>query len=259
MQEADVSMGNGTVWGGNGADGEGGRGADVQRPLGAAWKAPPATTPPCISLYAPSSGGAAIAPDSWYLCDRVYSPSMRYALVLGSGELAVYEYGTEAGDSWTLHSAIVTGAPTQAHMVLSLDTQGSWSIYKYGGAGEGTLESHQFGITMEEHRGIDKRPFRLTVGDDGLVRVTNREDQVTWVSSLTPAPSSTLSPAPSSSDNPLPQGERAGQSCLAASHACHPHTSAELRVERGTGRTYHCRWGGNTSHRDMRVSGGVYI
>ncbi len=161
-------------------------------------------------LYANDDGTS--TPDSPYLCDRIFSPSMRYALVLErDSDLAVYDYGTEAGDSWTLVSAIVTGAlfgRAQEHQ-LTLDAEGNWYI-NYSALGR-DVSSSIYGISMGEYRGSDKAPFRLTLGDDGIVRLLNREDQVAWLSSL-PAPPqpppSPPSPPPSPPATPAPPGER---------------------------------------------------
>lgn len=163
-----------------------------------------ATMPSTCSLYA--TGTATATPNSQFLCDRIFSPSMRYALVLaGDSSLAVYDYGNEAGDSWTLASTILTSIPsgTARDHKLTLDPEGLWYMDSFP-QGRPREYSLDHGITNEEYLGFDKGPFRLTLGDDGIVRLLNGDNQVAWISYLPTPPQPPPSPPPSPPTTPSP-------------------------------------------------------
>ncbi len=137
--------------------------------------------PPSCGLY--TTVNASGTPDSPYLCDRVFSPNMRYSLVLGlDRSLAVYDYGTGAGDSWTLVTTIM---PSDSWLLgkdleLFLEAGGFW--YLNPNKSFPFTSSVDYGNTLLAHRGDHKAPFRLTVGNDGNVQLMNNQGQAAWTS-----------------------------------------------------------------------------
>ncbi len=137
------------------------------------------TMPPSCGLYAPAA--ATGTPDSPYLCDRVFSPNMRYALVVLSDRLTVYEYGTGTGSSWANLYDLgqkftdLTSGSDDAFLVLQ--SSGEWlvrgDVWASGSSDVGTA----YPLNAEEARA----PFRLTVGDDGTVQILNRDGEQAWV------------------------------------------------------------------------------
>ncbi len=66
--------------------------------------------------------------------------------------------------------------------------------------------SDQFGTEYKHESGGDFAPFKMRVGDDGIIRITNREGRAAWVSSpvgaTDPGPSTRTPGSPRNWDEP---------------------------------------------------------
>lgn len=149
-----------------------------------------------------ATAGTSSTSNSPSLCDRVFSPNMRDVLVLSLYSLALYEYDNGSATSWAFVQTLAsfdTGARPAVDVSLSLDEEGSWWLF-FVGVGKAPKASWSYGVTDYEYTGTGNAPYRLTVGDDCIVRLTNRNGQVAWLLSNKPVPEPRRSPPPS----PLP-------------------------------------------------------
>lgn len=149
------------------------------------WSCSDPTMPPSCGLHATT--GATGTPDSPYLCDPVFSPNMRYALVAHHEYgLVLYEYGTGTASSWAVAQELVPVLQTTdlrwgSDVVLALQSSGMWALHGFGPV----ITSHDVGTTNTDFAGLTQAPFRLMVTDDGLVQIVGSDGREVWVSETT--------------------------------------------------------------------------
>lgn len=151
----------------------------------------------CSASMAPSCGLYYTGdPDSQ--CSRLYSPSLKYVLVLQrTANLALYQHDPVTGQL----GQEVWATNTNAGVAVSLTVgYGSWRIFALAVPWPKSIYSDEYGTEYSSEGGSELWPFKMQVGDDGMVRVVNREGRVAWVSS----PSQGNEPSPSTDTSSPP-------------------------------------------------------
>ncbi len=153
------------------------------------------TMPTSCGLY-PNTARGNWDPD--YQCNRLYSRSLDYVLVLHTnGDLVVYF--TAGPDSTEQPSEVVWSGDTSIGFEarrLVLTSDGSWALNSENGPNSNVVLANDVGFLNPWNGGGDLGPFTLYVSDDGGVWLVNSVDDVAWSTRSTGPPENVPPPSP---------------------------------------------------------------
>ncbi len=153
-------------------------------------------------------------------CNRIYSPSLSYVLILyGYGNLTLYDSRTSGTTGvgtpiWSTDTSLYSDEFAElTGSTLYVDVDGTWSIVIL--EWYDVYPSSWYGVSYPENAGAANGPYKLLVGDDGVVRLVNKYGRPSWASApqLSPPPSPLPPPSPQA-PTPPPPGETHGAACL---------------------------------------------
>ncbi len=127
--------------------------------------------------------------DPTFVCNRIFSPSLTYSLVLeNNGNLAIY---SSNGRQWWSTNTSVQNPDYQQRLELRLLADGSWSYLLGHGDGRQPeiVSSSRYGMPYPDNAGRDQGPYWwLRMGDDGIAFISNIVGRKAWVSRVPDAP-----------------------------------------------------------------------
>lgn len=137
--------------------------------------------------------------DPIFVCNRIFSPSLTYSLVLENNRnLAIYSLGSQ--QRWSTNTGVLN--PDFADLELRLTGDGFWFYLGYSeGRQPETFSSFQYGVSYTSNGGRANGPYRLLMGDDGIARIVNLFGNEAWVSTVLDSPPP---PSPEPAAPPLP-------------------------------------------------------
>lgn len=135
-------------------------------------------------------------------CNRLYSPSLDFYLELQiDGNLVLYreEHSSEGNNNAHANQQLQLPASSAVRvwgtnlsegfsgviwtpLSFALDLEGTWHVEALYGSLYYTTGSWSVGVSYSANAGYMNAPYRLLVGDDGVVRLVNKDGGEAWVS-----------------------------------------------------------------------------